>query len=215
MWLIAIFHRSLCLVLCSLYFVLSRWSKHKVQRTKYHLSKIPKVLRFQHERCGNRRGRSRSVTTTFYDHCHRELRFLQRRNAKKPTINPWMFIVHNHFIVFTDDIALVVALDFVLRLHLTGLRIVKRHYLLRRSRLAASVYSRRLHWTKYAARCSTRTTRHQSHDRSQPRGSLRRHHLIEHLRRDVVLDPRLHQLAFHISNRGRRERHLKARKSVG
>src|ERR1043165_1467489 len=175
------------------------------------LFEISKVLRFQHERRGKRRRGFRSVTTTFNNDRHRKLRLLERRDAQKPTVDSRMLIVHDHLVILANDVPLVIALDLVLRLHLAGLRIVKRHNFLRRSRLATSIDSRRLHWSKHAARGSTRTTRNESHDRPQARGGLRRHHLIEHLRRDVVLDARLHQLAFHVCNRRRRERHLKRR----
>src|SRR5215213_8576709 len=109
------------------------------------LSKIPKVPRFQHERRGDWRGRSRSVTSAFDDHCHRELWSLKRRDTEKPSIDPRVVVVHNHFIVLTNHIPAIVLLDPVSRLRLTSLRIVNRHHLLRGSGLTAGINARRFH----------------------------------------------------------------------
>src|ERR1044072_2423554 len=80
------------------------------------LLKISKVLRFQHERCCNRRRRSRAVSTTFNDHRHRKLRLFEWSDAKEPAVDSWILVVHDHFVVLTNDVAFVVLLDFASRL---------------------------------------------------------------------------------------------------
>src|SRR6185369_10767657 len=140
-----------------------------------------------YQRRSNRSGRFRAVATTFNDHGHRELWFLERRDAEKPAVDARVVVVHDHFIVLANNVALVVLLNPVSRLRRPSLRIVNRLDLLRRSGLAPRVDSRCFHWSKHAARGSSRTASHEPHDLPESRGCLRRHHLIEWLRRHVVL----------------------------
>src|SRR6185369_2116548 len=107
-----------------------------------------KVPRFQYKCCSDWRGGSRSVTSTFDDHRHRELWSLYRCEAEKPAIDPRVIVVHDHFIVLTDNIALVVFFDLVPCLKLARLRIVKRDDFLCRSGLAARVNARCFDWSK-------------------------------------------------------------------
>src|SRR4030095_6476219 len=122
-----------------------------------------------------------------------------------------MLLVHDHFVVLTNNISPVVSLHFVPCFLFTSLWIVNRYNFLSSSRFAAGVDTRRLHRSKHAARRSTWATRHQAHDRTQVSGRLWRDYLIEHLGRQVVLDLGFHQLAFHVSNRCRSQGHLKWR----
>src|SRR6185369_6879518 len=116
----------------------NRFFRRVVAPPREHaLLEISKIPRFQYERCCNRRSGSRSVTSTFDDHRHRELWSLDRRETEKPAIDPRVLVIHNHFIVLANDITLVVLLDLVPRLHFARLWIINRHDFLRRSRLAA------------------------------------------------------------------------------
>src|SRR5215217_2863780 len=180
-----------------------------------YLSEISKVPGFQHQRRRYWCCRSRSVPSTLDNHGHRELRSLERRDAEKPAVNPRIIIVHNPFIVLANDIAPIVALDLVPRLWLACFRVVNRHDFLRRPRLATGIDARSLHRPKYTPRRTTRTARDQPHNGTEPRSRLWRHDLIEHLRRHIHLDARLHQLAFHVSDRRRRQRHLERRHLAG
>ena len=78
-------------------------------------------------------------------------------------------------------------------------------------RFCRPCYARGFHRRKHAARSAARTARNETHDLAHSSSSRRRDDLIEHLRRQVEFDLRLHQLAFEVADRRRRERHLKRR----
>ena len=103
----------------------------------------------------------------------------------------------------------IVLLNSMPGLWFTRLRIVQRHNFLGRSRLAASVDASCIDWSKDSSSRPSWTTRHKAHDRSHLSSSRSRQDLIKHLWRPVEFDLRLHQLAIHVSDRCRRQRHLK------
>src|SRR5688572_15043531 len=80
------------------YFVLC--ALHQAQNSSN--SQVTQVSCFHHQSSGNRRRRSRSITTALDDYRDRQLRFLERRDAQEPSVNARMLFVHNDLFVLAD-----------------------------------------------------------------------------------------------------------------
>src|SRR6185436_13403131 len=120
-----------------------------------------------------------------------------------------MLLVDDRLFIFTNDVALVVLLYPVPRLWRARLRIVDRLSFLRGSGFAAGVDARCLNWSKDSARRPAWSSGYEAHDPAHGGGLLRLHHLLEHFRRPVKLDPGFHELPIRVRDGGRGQRHLK------
>src|SRR5687768_10517790 len=119
--------RTLYFVLCTSRFVPGPTATTKYQAQNSSNSQVTQVSCFHHQSSGNRRRRSRSITTALDDYRDRQLRFLERRDAQEPAVNSRMLFVHNDLFVLANDVAFVVALDAMACLWLARFGVVNRH----------------------------------------------------------------------------------------
>src|SRR6266446_228833 len=119
-----------------------------------------------------------------------------------------MLVVQYGLFVFPDNVALVVLLDSMPCLWLSGFWVVDGNDLLRRARFATGINACGFHWTKNSASSSARSARDQTHNLALSLGGLRRDDLPEHFRLALEFQLRLHQLAFNVRNRRSGQRHL-------